>query len=80
MNKATLHGFENKRSNPRPYTQDIGMHEYYDYSDYGVCGDSIFAKGLFKNYVDKFLPFSDHLSPFVDSFYLMKVDIFGRSL
>ena len=24
-----------KRPNPRPYAQDIGMHEYYDYSDYG---------------------------------------------
>ena len=58
MNKDTLHGYENKRSNPRPYTQDIGMHEYY------INSDCIFAKASFRNYVDKYLAFSEHLSPF----------------
>ena len=31
-------------------------------------------KGTFTNYVDKFLAFFDHLSPFVDIFYLIMVD------
>ena len=34
------------------------------------------SKGSFTNYVDKILAFFDHLPPFVDSFYLIKVDIF----
>ena len=29
------------------------------------------------NYVDKFLAVFNHLHPFVDSFYLKKIDIFG---
>ena len=29
------------------------------------------------NYVDKFLAFFDHLPPFVDSSYLIKIYIFG---
>jgi hypothetical protein len=33
--------------------------------------------GSFTNYVHKFLAFFDHVSSFVDSFYLTKVDIFG---
>ena len=32
------------------------------------------CKGAFTNYVDTFLAFFDHLSPFVDIFYLIMVD------
>ena len=31
-------------------------------------------KGLFTNYVDKFLAYFDHLPPCVDMFYLINVD------
>ena len=34
----------------------------------------ILTQGLFRNYVDKV--FFDHLCPFINSFYLMQVDIF----
>ena len=33
-------------------------------------------KGSFTNYMTSFWGFFDHLPPFVDSFYLIKVDIF----
>jgi hypothetical protein len=33
-------------------------------------------KESFTNHIDKFLAFFDHLPCFVDSFYIIKVDIF----
>ena len=47
-----------------------------------LCTDyviNIWDKRPFTNYVDKFLAFFDRITPFVDSFYLRKVDIFGLS-
>ena len=42
-----------------------------------LCFIAVFAgEGSFTNYVDKFLAFFDHLSPFVYAFYLIKVEIF----
>ena len=31
-------------------------------------------KGSFTNYVDKILAFFDHLTPFIDIFYLINID------
>ena len=47
-----------------------------------LCTDyviNIWDKWPFTNYIDTFLAFFDPLTPFVDSFYLIKVDIFGLS-
>ena len=49
-----------KRSNPRPYTQDIGMHEYYINSDYGICRracgfQNLVGKSLSESPITKFI-------------------------
>ena len=37
-------------------------------------GDGLRVLGAFFNYVDKILAFYDHLPPYIDIFYLIRVD------
>ena len=57
--------------------RDLGTTIYYKCPFRSSTGDDrLNGKRSVTNYVDKFLTFFDHLTPFVDSFYIIKVDMF----
>ena len=61
------------------YAQKVIENQTYFFWKYQQPENLDYTKESFTNYIDKFLAFFDHLSPFINRFYLIKVDNFGLS-